>query len=61
MLVTDAELAAARRHLWEELRIIVEPSAATTAAAVLSGRYVPEVDERVGVLLCGANTTVELA
>ena len=61
VLVSDAELAAARRHLWDELRIIVEPSAATTAAALLAGRYVPHADERVGVLLCGANTTVDVA
>jgi threonine dehydratase len=25
--------------------------------ALLSGKYLPAEDERVGVLLCGANTT----
>ena len=60
-VVTDDELAAARAHLWDELRIVVEPSAATTAAALLSGRYRPADNEKVGVLLCGANTTLGLS
>lgn len=55
-LVTDEELAAAQLHLWEEYRIVVEPSAAAAAAALHSGRYPVAPDERVGVLLCGANT-----
>jgi threonine dehydratase len=34
----------------------VEPGGAAALAALLSGRYRPEKDERVAVLLCGANT-----
>ncbi len=57
VLVTDDEVVAAQAHLWREFRIVVEPSAATPAAALLTGRYVPQAGERVGVLLCGANTS----
>lgn len=58
VLVTDDEVATAQEHLWSEFRIVVEPSAATTAAALLSNRYVPAAGERLGVLLCGANTAL---
>lgn len=60
-VVSDDELAAGQRHLWEEFRIVVEPSAAAAAAVLHCGRYVPEPRERVGVLLCGANTQLEIA
>ena len=56
VLVTDDAIRAARAALWEELRIVVEPGGATALAALLSGRYVPAAGERVGVVLCGANT-----
>jgi len=58
VLVTDEELAEAQAHLWSEFRIVVEPSAATTVAALRSGKYRPRPAERVGILLCGANTSI---
>ena len=54
-VVSDADTFEAQRLLWEAARIIVEPSAATALAALTSGAYVPEKDERVAVLLCGGN------
>lgn len=57
-LVEDAAIVAARRRLWDDLRLAVEPAAAAGLAALLSGAYRPERGERVGVILCGANTTV---
>ena len=45
----------AQRRLWDASRIVVEPSAVAALAALTSGAYVPEKDERVAVLLCGAN------
>ena len=57
LLVSDEAIAEAQKKLWDVLRVVVEPGGATAFAALLSGRYVPEVGERVGVLLCGANTT----
>ena len=58
-LVTDDAVVAARALLWSALRIVVEPAVATTIAALTTGAYVPDPDERVGVVLCGANTSFE--
>ena len=54
-VVSDADTFEAQRRLWDASRIVVEPSAATALAALTSGAYVPLKDERVAVLLCGAN------
>lgn len=56
VLVEDAAIVEAQTALWRVMRVALEPGGATAFAALLSGRYVPEPDERVGVLLCGANT-----
>ena len=56
LLVTDEEILAAQKRLWEATRIIAEPGGATAFAALLSGRYKPEPRERVGVIVCGGNT-----
>jgi threonine dehydratase len=58
LLVPDSAIAAAQRLLWERLRIVAEPGGATAMAALASGAYVPASGERVGVLVCGANTDV---
>lgn len=60
VLVTDDAILAARRLLWEKLRVVVEPGGAAALAAVVSGRYAPAPGERLAILLCGANTTVAL-
>jgi threonine dehydratase len=57
ILVTDAEIVQAQEALWSVLRIVTEPGGAAAFAALLSGRYQPAPGERVGVVLCGANTT----
>ena len=56
VLVEDEAIRAAQVALWDRLRVVVEPGAAAAFAALMSGRYVPAEGERVGVLLCGANT-----
>ena len=56
VLVNDHDIIHARSSLWSEYRVPSEPGAATAYAALLSGRYVPEDDERVAVVICGANT-----
>jgi threonine dehydratase len=56
-LVTDDEIRAAQAALWSALRVVTEPGGAAAFAALLSGRYRPQRDEKVGVLVCGANTT----
>jgi len=55
LLVPDQSIADAQRRLWEELRIVAEPGGAAALAALLTGRYRPDPDERVVVLVCGAN------
>jgi threonine dehydratase len=57
LLVTDDEIAQTQQALWSVLRIVAEPGGAAAFAAVLFGRYQPKNGERVGILLCGANTT----
>jgi len=56
VLVTDAAIREAQLLLWDRLRLVVEPGGATALAALLSGAYVPEDDEDVAALVCGANT-----
>jgi threonine dehydratase len=57
VLVSDDDIRAAQKALWDRARIVTEPGGAAAFAAILSGSYVPEADERVAVLVCGANTT----
>ena len=57
ILVSDAEITQAQKILWSVLRAVTEPGGAAALAALLSRRYQPAPGERVGVLLCGANTT----
>jgi threonine dehydratase len=56
-LVTDDAIQQAQQALWRALRIVAEPGGAAALAALLSGRYKPQPGERVGVLVCGGNTT----
>ena len=56
VLVSDDDIRAAQRALWDRLRLVAEPGGAAAFAALLSGKYVPGRTERVAVLLCGANT-----
>ena len=55
ILVSDDDIIAAQKALWNRVRIISEPGGAAAFAAVLSGRYAPGPGERVAVLVCGAN------
>ncbi|HKU47806.1 MAG TPA: threonine/serine dehydratase [Burkholderiales bacterium] len=57
LLVEDDAIRAAQRALWESLRIASEPGGAAAYAALLAGQYKPASGERVGVLVCGGNTT----
>jgi threonine dehydratase len=56
LLVSDDAIRDAQRALWRVLRVVVEPGGAAAFAALLCGRWRPNPDESVGVLLCGANT-----
>ncbi len=56
VLVSDEAIREAQLALWERLRIVAEPGGAAACAALLSGRYRPAPQERVGVLISGGNT-----
>jgi threonine dehydratase len=61
LLVDDEEIVRAQEMLWDRFRLVVEPGGAAAFAAILAGRYQPEHDEHVVVVLCGANTERGLA
>jgi len=57
VLVTEDAIRDAQRTFWSSLRLVAEPGGAAAFAALLSRRYVPAPGERVGVLICGGNTS----
>jgi threonine dehydratase len=57
VLVPDDAIRAAQESLWHALRLVAEPGGAAALAALLSGAYRPRENERVGVVVCGGNTT----
>ncbi len=57
VLVSDAAIIEAQRTLWRVLRVVVEPGGAAAFAALQSGAWRAQAGQKVGVLLCGANTT----
>lgn len=56
VLVTDDDLRAAARWLWEELAIGAELGGSAAVAALLAGAYTPAEGERVVAVVCGAGT-----
>jgi threonine dehydratase len=56
VLVTDGSIRNAQEALWSTVRVVAEPGGAAALAAVLSGRYRPEPEERVGIVVSGGNT-----
>lgn len=56
VVVTDDDAVTAQRRLWDTSRIVAEPGGSVAFAALTSGAYTPHRDERVGVIICGANT-----
>jgi threonine dehydratase len=57
LLVSDDAIREAQEALWGVLRLAAEPGGAAAFAALLSGGYRPREGERVGVVICGGNTT----
>jgi threonine dehydratase len=54
-LLSDADIRAAQQSMWHELRLAVEPAAALPLAALATGAVKPRADERVLLVVCGAN------
>jgi threonine dehydratase len=57
VLVSDDAIQQAQENLWKTFRVVAEPGGAAASAALLSGRYKPKRGERVGILVCGGNTS----
>ena len=57
VLVSDDAIQQAQETLWKTFRVVTEPGGAAASAALLSGRYKPKRGERVGILVCGGNTS----
>jgi threonine dehydratase len=55
LLLPDAAIRDAQLALWKDFKLAVEPAAALGLAALRSGAYVPQSDEIVALVLCGAN------
>jgi threonine dehydratase len=54
-LLPDGAIRDAQLRLWRDFRLAVEPAAALGLAALWSGQVRPGRDERVAIVLCGAN------
>jgi len=55
-LVSDDAIRQAQKTLWQTLRVVAEPGGAAAFAALQSGVYATKPGDRIGILLCGANT-----
>jgi threonine dehydratase len=56
--VSENEIIAAMRLVWEVMKIVIEPSSAVPVAGMLSGRM-PLAGRRVGVILTGGNVDLD--
>lgn len=58
--VSDAEITAAMRLIWERMKVIIEPSAAVSFAALLKDKA-SFGGKRVGIIFSGGNVDLERA
>ncbi|UCF96988.1 MAG: pyridoxal-phosphate dependent enzyme [Spirochaetaceae bacterium] len=56
--VEEQSIVAAMRHIWERMKILVEPSAAVPFAAVLEGDFQTR-GRRIGIILSGGNVDLD--
>jgi threonine dehydratase len=54
LMVSDAEIIAAMRLVWERMKIVIEPSSAVPLAAVLKHKD-QFVGQKIGIILTGGN------
>jgi threonine dehydratase len=55
LLLRDEVIRTAQLWLWQHLQMAVEPAAALGLAALQTGAYKPAKDEKVCLVICGAN------
>ena len=56
--VSEAAIISAMRHVWERMKIVIEPSAAVPIGALLE-RKIDLTGKRVGVILSGGNVDLD--
>jgi threonine dehydratase len=58
VLISEEEIVAAMRHVWERMKLIVEPSSAVAVAVVL--KNLPALaGKRIGIIVSGGNVDLE--
>lgn len=57
ILVSDEEIIQAMKYLWERMKIVVEPSACVTLAAILKEKSIFR-GMKIGVILSGGNVDI---
>jgi len=55
LVLPDAAIRDAQLWLWKQMKIAVEPAAALGLAALQTGVYQPSADEKICLVICGAN------
>ncbi|PEN15324.1 pyridoxal-5'-phosphate-dependent protein [Longibacter salinarum] len=58
--VPDADIVRAMHFVWERMKLIIEPTGALAASALLNGT-VPGDQRRIGVILSGGNVDLQRA
>lgn len=56
--VSEAAIISAMRHVWERMKIVIEPSAAVPIGALLE-RKIDLTGKRIGVILSGGNVDLD--
>jgi threonine dehydratase len=56
--VSEEAISSAMRHVWERMKIVIEPSAAVPIGALLEKRL-NLTGQRVGVILSGGNVDLD--
>ncbi len=56
--VEEQSIVAAMRHIWERMKILIEPSAAVPFAAILEGG-IEARGKRIGIILSGGNLDLD--
>src|SRR5204863_8085988 len=58
--VSEDQIRAAMRLVWERMKVLIEPSAAVGVAVILSDEFRKTATaKRVGVILCGGNVSLD--
>jgi threonine dehydratase len=56
--VSEEAIIHAMRHIWERMKIVIEPSAAVPLGALLE-KHVPLTGQRIGIILSGGNVDLD--